>query len=180
MRRRALILAGAVVLVVAVMAGFGLVHGYGPRAVTVPAAPDHDRPGCANQPDGWDRSPWPALFRVGVDTGARSVTAQWWPTMNDGNCQVLVTHGDTTMAAALVRDVRQAPAIGPGVYHCPMDVGGAVDLFFGYGQGRWERVRVYPTGCGRITAPARTPRRAVFGDDLAALAPPGPWRQVLR
>jgi hypothetical protein len=57
---------------------------------------------------------------------------------------------------------------------------GAVDLFFDYGHNRWERVRVFPTGSGRITAPARTPRRAAFADDLAALSPPGRWRQVLR
>lgn len=184
MRRRRWIIVAAVTVPVAVVVGVGvgLVHGYGPLPVIVSAPPERHGSGCAGRIDDWDRSRWPALFWVGVGAGARSVTARWWPNIDDPDCHVVVTHGGAAVAAVLIRDIQQAPAIGFDLSSgCPADFGGAVDLFFDYGGGRWERVRVYPSGCGEITAPDRQPRSALFGNfdnDLAAIAPPG-WQPLL-
>jgi hypothetical protein len=181
-----------VVLVMAIAAyAVGVKHGWGPRPVgtggppDVPPPPSTDgirtsAPPCVSSVDGWDHTWLPAAFRVSVDPDPQSVAAVWWPTLGDEACRLSKTTGDKAVAVALARDIRQAPEIKPGIYHCPMDVGGAVDLYFAYGRNRWERVRVYPTGCGKITAPGRKPRRAMFGRDLGSIAPPGEWQQMLR
>ena len=185
MRRRGkATVAGIVVLSCAL--GYGLLHGWGPRPVEVPGPPDPlptltagaDGSPCTGG-DGWDDTPVPALFWVGVDRDPQSVTALWWPTVNDHDCRVVVTVGTRATADALAADVRAAPAFPRGTFNCPSAVGGMVDLYFAYQGGRWERVRVDPTGCATLTARWRKLRQSLLGGDLAAIAPPGEWSRLL-
>jgi hypothetical protein len=188
--RARLVLVGAVTIVVlAAVVGVGLLYGSGPVASAGPPNPlpaaaavagTASAAPCVSHVDNWGHSWYPAVFLVSVDPGPHSVTAVWWPTLNDGKCSVVATTGDRAIAGALATDIRQAPAIQSGTYYCPMDVGGAVDLYFSYARGRWQRVRVHPTGCGQIIAPGRRPRRADLDPELATIAPPGEWQRVLR
>ena len=166
--------------------GFGLVHGFGPRPVssggppaTLPVLKAGSATGVACLSGGSQWGGTIGLFRVGVDDHPRSVTAVWWPTMNDQACSVVETHGDRTAAEALATAVRTAPALLTGRVNCPMEVGGAVDLYFAYRTG-WERVRVLPTGCAVVMAAGRKARRWLGDDSLAALKPPGEWSTILR
>jgi hypothetical protein len=183
-------IAVGLVVLLAGATGFGLWHGFGPLPVTVSGPPvttdapttrpsTADGPACWTAVDDWD-SGWPAVFRVGVDAGPRTVTAIWWPTLNDADCRIRSVTGDAAVAGVLATDIRRAPPVPSGRYNCPMAVGGAVDLYFGYGGGRWERVRVHPTGCASVTARHRQPRQFSMSADLAAIAPPGQWQQILR
>ncbi len=117
------------------------------------------------------------LFLVSVDPDPLSVTAVWWPTMNDHACRVVSTSGDRAEATALAADIRAAPPFPAGRYNCPDDTGGEVDLYFSFAGGRWEEVRVHPTGCRAFFDPGRKPRQAV-GTHLATLAPPGDWARL--
>ena len=170
-------------LIVGGVLGYGVRHGLGARPVTV-AGPPASLPALSPRDlcqgvDTWGASSF-ALFRVTVDPDPRSVTAVWWPTMNDTSCRAELTHGDRAQAGALARDVRAARPFPSGRIECPAMMGGAVDLYFAYGESRWERVRVSPTGCAAVSAKGRKPRWIVVDSELAPLAPPGEWQRVLR
>jgi hypothetical protein len=120
---------------------------------------------------------WSGLALVSVDADPLSVTAVWWPTMNDRACKVMSTIGGRAEAIALAADIRAAPAVPTVPISCPMDTAGEVDLYFAFAGGRWEEVRVHPTGCRRFYDPGRAPRWAT-GAHLAALAPPGEWTRL--
>lgn len=193
MRRRGKVLAaGAAGLVLlSFAAGYGLVHGWGPRPIVVAGPPglptltaslrtDGSGTFCLGADDGWDKTSAPAFFWVGVDRDPQSVTAVWWPMLEVSDCRVLVTDGDRTTAEALAAAIRTAPAWPRGVLHCPADFGGLVDLYFAYPGGRWERVQVRLTGCSMLSGPGRQSRRAQLGAAFAALAPPGEWSRRLR
>ena len=175
-------------ILLASAAGYGLLHGWGPRPVVVAGPPDPlptparspAGSACLGGDDGWDNASGTAFFWVGVDRDPRSVTAVWWPTLNDTGCRVIATEGARASADALATDIRGAPARPSGTYNCPNDVLGRVDLYFAYPGGRWERVRVHPTGCATLTARGRKPREAQLGAEFAALAPPGEWTRLLR
>jgi hypothetical protein len=178
--RRYVVVVGAVALAAVVLLGYGLVHGFGPRPVSSGGPPRTLPVLNAGSPCASGRSTGSGgLFWVGVDDGPRSVTAVWWPTMNDGSCRVVETHGDRAAAEALATAVRTAPALLTGTVNCPAVVGGAVDLYFAYRIG-WERVRVLPTGCAEVVAAGRRPRRWLGNDSLAALEPAGEWSRILR
>ena len=100
--------------------------------------------------------------------------------MNDTNRRAMITYGDRTEVGALAQDVRAARPFPSGPIECPNMVGGAVDLYFAYGDKRWERVRVSPTGCAAVSAKGRKSLRIVIGDDVVPLTPPGEWQKVLR
>jgi hypothetical protein len=184
--RRARIVTSAVaglLLIVGGVLGYGARHGFGRRPVTASGPPGtlpalSPRDLCQGA-GSWGGDSF-ALFRVTVDPDPRSVTAVWWPTMNDTSCRAVITQGDSAQAGALARDVRAARPFPSGRLECPNMVGGAVDLYFAYGKQRWERVRVSPTGCAAVSAKGRKSLWIVIGSELAPLAPPGEWQKALR
>lgn len=190
MRRRGKIVAAMVVAAILLLGAvcYGLLSGWGPRPVGVAGPPsplptlrnDAAGSGCFGHDDGWDADSTLGLFWVGVDRDPQSVTAVWWPTANDPDCRVVSTDGTRQTADTLATAIRTAPALLRGRVNCPADFGGLVDLYFAYSGGRWERIRVHPTGCPMLTARWRKPRQALLDDGLAAIAPPGEWSQLLR
>jgi hypothetical protein len=186
MSRRASAIALVVVLGAAAAVAIGYLHGLGPLSVAsagppgrLPATPRVVDHACAAHIDGWDQAGARPYFWVGVDEGPESVTAVWWPTTNESECRVTQSRGDAAVATALANDIRRSEGVPSGAGNCPTDAG-AVDLYFAYAGGHWERVRAYPNGCTRVTAHGRRARRAVLSADLSAIAPPGEWRQLLR
>jgi hypothetical protein len=169
-------------LVVGGVLGYGVLRGFGRWPVEV-AGPPSSLPALSSGDLCQNFGGWGGgfgFFQATVDPGPRSATAVWWPTMNDSGCRAEITHADGAQAAALARDVRAARPFASGRYECPSDVGGAVDLYFAYGGNRWERVRVSPTGCAKVSAKGRRTLSIAIDGELAPLAPAGEWQRVLR
>jgi hypothetical protein len=121
---------------------------------------------------------------VTISPDSTSVTALWLPGLDASDCRGTTTRGARALAVELAAALDGEPAVGTGIYACPLDNGSSVVLYFGYGTRRAsEAVTVALSGCRFISDPGRKsrwwlrPERTPlsFGQILATLAP-NPWR----
>jgi hypothetical protein len=126
----------------------------------------------------------PGSGAVSVTPDPTSVTAIWSPRLDPRDCRDAITSGSRTLAAELAAALNDEPLVASGIYHCPMDDGSSVVLYFGYGEGHaTEIVTVALSGCRFISDPGRKSRwwikpetmRPNFAQVLATIAP-SPWR----
>jgi hypothetical protein len=125
---------------------------------------------------------------VTISPDPTSVTALWLPGRDPSDCRAAITRGRRALAVELAAALNGEPAVGTGIYGCPLDNGSSVVLYFGFGEGRAaQAVSVALSGCRFISDPGhksrwwlhpgRTP--LTFGQILATLAP-SPWRSSIR
>jgi hypothetical protein len=186
-------LLSAAVLGVALIVAFAQSSGappYKPAAVSPPSLPalsSGAAPGTNHLCAPRERLPTslpPGSGVVTISPDSTSVTALWLPGLDPSDCQAAITRGGRALAVELAAALDGEPAVGTGIYACPLDNGSSVVLYFGYGEGRAsEAVSVALSGCRFISDPGRKsrwwlkPGRAPlnFGQLLARLAP-NPWR----
>lgn len=114
---------------------------------------------------------------VGVDPDPTSVLAIWWSlgqSPGQPACRSWHRAGDATVATALARDVRRAPAFPSGTINCPSGPEIGAHLYFGFAHRSDEYVQVDVSTCGDIGAPHRQIRTLSpqLSNDLVPLAPP--------
>jgi hypothetical protein len=152
------------------------ISGVGPATTTATGQPCSPR-----QPSATSLPPGPGAVTVTPDP--TSLTAIWIPGLDPNNCRDATTRGARAFAVALATALNSEPRVAAGIYHCPMDDGSSVVLYFGYSEGHaMETVTVALSGCRFISDPGRTSRwwikpasaRPSFAQLLATIAP-SPW-----
>jgi hypothetical protein len=120
---------------------------------------------------------------ITVTPDPTSVTAIWSRGLDAGACLDEITRGGRVLSAELAAALDDEPAVGKGIYACPLDNGSSVVMYFGYGKGHpLELVTAALSGCRFISDPGLESRwwlkpgsaRSSFGQILATLAP-SPW-----
>jgi hypothetical protein len=186
----------AIALGVALVVAFGRSSGappYKPVADTPPSLPTVNG-GTAPETGHFcaprERLPTSLPPRSGVVTispNPTSVTALWLPGLDPSDCRAVITRGGSALAVELATALDDEPAVGTGIYACPLDDGSSVALYFGYDEGRSSQfVTVALSGCRFVSDPGRKPRWWLkpgptplsFGKILATLAP-NPWRMKI-
>jgi hypothetical protein len=125
----------------------------------------------------------PGSGAVTVTPDPTSLTAIWIPGLDPNDCRKAITRGGRALSAALASALNDEPVVPAGIYHCPMDDGSSVLLYFGYGGDHaTEIVTVALSGCRFISDPDRKSRwwikpespRPSFAQLLETIAP-SPW-----
>jgi hypothetical protein len=125
----------------------------------------------------------PGSGLITVTPDPASLIAIWSPGLDAGACLDEITRGGRVLSAELAATLDDEPAIGKGIYACPLENGSSVVMYFGYGKGHpLEFVTVALSGCRFISDPGLESRwwlqpgsaRSSFGQILATLAP-SPW-----